>query len=319
MSRMPWRTRALAAALDSRFVPSIETMTVEEIQRVRGRAFPQRAPVTWVLGRMPAGVMISTTWAPMRAGDRRQVRVYRPTARGPLPVIVYFHGGGFVLGSPSQCDPLCAHLAAEIGALVVSVDYRLAPEHPAPAGINDCIDAVRWLGQSASELGGDPVRMAGGGDSAGGNLSALVAIELRDGGGPALRHQALIYPATDLTQSFPSIREHADAPILDKPALDAYLAHYLRGSELTSGDPRISPYFVDDLSGLPPALIQTADLDPLRDEGQAYAVRLAKAGVAVRATNYLGAVHGFMSFPGATVVGPQARLELVTELRTHLM
>ncbi|MEI2825563.1 MAG: alpha/beta hydrolase [Dermatophilaceae bacterium] len=319
MARMPLRTRALTALIDSRLRPSIVTMDQTAIHRARGRTFPERAPVTWVLGRVPPTVAIKTAWCPTRASQRRQVRIYRPLAASPVPVVVFFHGGGFVLGSTAQYDPLCAFIADQVGALVVSVDYRLAPEHPAPAGIEDCVDAVRWVGETIATRGGDPSRLALCGDSAGGNLAALVAIELRDHGGPALAHQALIYPATDLSQSFPSIREHADAPILDKPALDAYLAHYLRGSDLTAADPRLSPYFVNDLSGLPPALVQTADLDPLRDEGQAYAVRLAEAGVPVRATNYLGTVHGFMSFPGATVVGPQARLELATELRRHLL
>ena len=318
MARMPLRTRALTALIDTRLRPSIVTMDQTAIHRARGLSYPDRAPVTWVVGRVPRSVAIDTAWCPTRGGQRRQVRIYRPAAQGPLPVVVFFHGGGFVLGSTAQYDPLCGFIADAVGALVVSVDYRLAPEHPAPAGVEDCVDAVRWVGETGETLGGDPSRIAVCGDSAGGNLAALVAIELRDHGGPGLAHQALIYPATDLSQSFPSIREHADAPILDKPALDAYLAHYLRGSDLTAADPRLSPYFVEDLRGLPPALIQTADLDPLRDEGQAYAVRLADAGVPVRSTNYLGTVHGFMSFPGATVVGPQARLELATELRRHL-
>ncbi|HOC14651.1 MAG TPA: alpha/beta hydrolase [Propionicimonas sp.] len=322
MPRMPLRTRALAALLRRGIFPSIATMDLAAIQRSRARRLPSRAPVAWVVGRVSRDLQVSMEWFPTRDGSRRQARVYRPAGQPPQggwPVVCYFHGGGFVLGSITQSDPICSHLASAIPAAVVSIDYRLAPEHCAPAGIDDCEDAVRWLAEGAGDLGGDPGRLAVAGDSAGATLAALVAIRLRDDRGPRLAHQALIYPATDLSQSFPSIHEHAHAPVLDKAALDAFRIHYLGDSGIPPEDPRVSPYFTADLAGLPPALIQTADLDPLRDEGLAYADRLTAAGVPVRVTNYLGTVHGFMSFPGATVVGPQARLELVTELRRHLL
>jgi acetyl esterase len=321
MPRMPFRTRALATLMRRGIFPSIATMDLAAIQRSRARRLPAGAPVSWVVGKVPRDLDISVVWFPTRDGSQRQARVYRPAGTRPSqgwPVVCYFHGGGFVLGSIVQSDPICAHLASAIPALVVSIDYRLAPEHPAPAGIDDCVDALHWLAQDAAEFGADPTRLAVAGDSAGATLSTLAAIRLRDEGGPRLAHQALIYPATDLSQTFPSIREHAHAPVLDKAALDAFLVHYLGGSGIAADDPRVSPYFTPDLTGLPPALVQTADLDPLRDEGLAYADRLSAAGVPVRVTNYLGTVHGFLSFPGATVVGHQARLELVTELRRHL-
>jgi len=178
---------------------------------------------------------------------------------------------------------------------------------------------LRWAAAHAADLGGDPARLAVAGDSAGGNLAALVCHVAHDEGGPAIAHQALVYPGTDLSMSFPSIREFADAPILTTHKMDVFLAHYLGPQPAYDPrDPRISPYWREDLTGLPPALVQTAEFDPIRDEGQAYAARLAAAGVPVRATTYLGTVHGFASFPGATIVGRQARQELVDELRRHL-
>ncbi len=165
----------------------------------------------------------------------------------------------------------------------------------------------------------DTSRLAVAGDSAGGNLAAVVCQVVRDDGGPVIAHQALIYPGTDATMSQPSIRQHADAPVLTRPKIEAFLAHYRGPDGLAPQDPLLSPLWAADHSGLPPALVQTADLDPLRDEGALYAdAALRRAGVPVRLTNYLGAPHGFASFPGATHIGAQARAELVGELRSHL-
>jgi len=206
----------------------------------------------------------------------------------------------------------------QVDAVVVSVDYRMAPEHRAPKAVHDCVDAVRWLGEHAESLGGNGSRLAVSGDSAGGNLSAIVCQVVRDEGGPPIAHQALLYPATDATLSQPSIVEHADAPILTRPKIDAFLEHYLGPDGLSADDPLVSPLWATSHADLPPALVQTADLDPLRDEGRLYAERLAAAGVPVRHTNYVGVPHGFASFPGATNIGQQHRAELVGELRRHL-
>jgi acetyl esterase len=232
--------------------------------------------------------------------------------------VVYLHGGGWVLGSPRMYDPLCSFLAAEVGAVVLNVDYRLAPEHRAPTAALDCVDAVRQLPAHGGRWGSDPSRVAVAGDSAGGNLAAVVCQVVRDEGGPRIAAQALIYPGTDATMSQPSIRQHADAPVLTRRKIEAYLDHYRGPGGLAPQDPLLSPLWAADHNGLPPALVQTADLDPLRDEGALYAERLSGAGVPVRLTNYLGAPHGFASFPGATHIGAQARAELVTELRRHL-
>jgi acetyl esterase len=247
------------------------------------------------------------------------LRVYRPEGAGPTaPVLLWFHGGGWVLGSPRMYDPLCSHLAEAVGAVVVSVDYRKAPEHRAPQAVHDCVDATRWVATAGVQLGADPSRLAVSGDSAGGNLAAVVCQVVRDEGGPAIAHQALVYPATDATMSQPSVAEHAHAAVLTREKMTTFRAHYLGEDGLAPDHPLVSPLWGRDLSGLPPALVQTADLDPLRDEGAAYAEALRAAGVRARLTNYPGAPHGFASFPGATTVGRSAREELVAELRRHL-
>lgn len=316
---MPLRTRVFTTAIDRVGALDVTSMTLEQIREARARVAPTRPPFSWVTGAVPKGVQISSTSVIARDGHRLGVRVYRPRAgSGPLPVVVFLHGGGWVLGSVLGYDPLCAFIADAVPALVLSVDYRLAPEHVAPQAVLDGVDALRWVESGVEALGGDPARIALCGDSAGGNLCAVVSQVVRDEGGPRISHQALLYPGTDATRSFPSVVEHADAPVLDRRAIDAFLELYAVPSGLALEDPLISPLWVDDVSGLPPTLVQTADLDPLRDEGQAYAARLRAAGVPTRATNYLGTPHGFMSFPGATVTAPQARLELATELRQHL-
>lgn len=319
---MPLRTRLFASAYDRTGALDVSSLTLEQIRAARGRVAPTRAPFTWVTGAVPRGVQISSAGFTARDGHEIGVRAYRPrSVTGPLPVVVFFHGGGWVLGSVLGYDPLCGFIADAVPALVLSIDYRMAPEHPAPQAGDDCVDAVRWVGTGAGalrDLGADPSRIAVSGDSAGGNLAAVVSQVIRDEGGPRIAHQALLYPGTDATRSHPSIRQHANAPVLTRRAIDAFLELYAMPSGLPLDDPLISPLFAPDVTNLPATLVQTADLDPLRDEGQAYAARLRAAGVPTRSTNYLRAPHGFMSFPGATVVGPQARLELVSELGHHL-
>ena len=316
--RLPLRTWLFTSVYDRIGHRAVDELTVEKIQRARAWAPPTRPPFTWVTGAVPDGVTIGAAGFTARDGYHVPVRFYRPRTRGPLPVVVFFHGGGWVKGTPRGYDPLCGFLADAVDALVVSIDYRLAPEFVAPQGVWDCVDAVRWVGAHAGPLGGDAERLAVCGDSAGGNLAAVVALVLRDEGGPRVAHQALLYPGVDATMSFPSVAELADAPMLTRREIVAYLHRYLDGSGLDPKDPLVSPLWADDLAGLPPALVQTADLDPLCDEAEAYAARLADAGVGVRATNYLGAPHGFMSIPGVTPCAAQARLELATELRRHL-
>jgi acetyl esterase len=294
-------------------------MDLDAIRRSRRSVPPAVAPFTWVTGPVFADVTRLDTSIPARDGHRVPLRVYRPSGSPePLPAIVYFHGGGWVLGSTRMYDPLCTYLARAVRAVVLSVDYRMSPEHRAPTAVHDCVDALRWLGEHPDSWGGDAAHLAVSGDSAGGNLAAVVCQVVRDQGGPTISHQALLYPATDATMSRPSIVENAGAPVLTRAKIDVFLDHYLGPDGLAPADPLVSPLWADSHADLPPALVQTADLDPLRDEGQLYAERLADAGVPVRYTNYVGVPHGFASFPGATTIGQQHRAELVSELRRHL-
>jgi acetyl esterase len=325
---MPLRTRVFTTLLDRFGGMSIVQMDSGDIRRSRAAVPPLVPPFTWVTGPLLMDVTRESTSFEARDGHQLPLRVYRPTAGSPepralltpplLPVIVFFHGGGWVLGNTRMYDPLCTFLARSVEAVVVSVDYRLAPEHRAPKAVHDCVDSLRWLGEYRPSLGGDPARLAVCGDSAGGNLAAVACQVLRDEGGPAIAHQALLYPATDATMSQPSILEHANGPVVTRAKLDVFRDHYLGPDGLAADDPLVSPLWAASHADLPPALIQTADLDPLRDEGRLYAERLAAAGVPVRHTNYVGATHGFASFPGATTIGQQHRGELVSEQRRHL-
>jgi acetyl esterase len=231
------------------------------------------------------------------------VRIYTPQGSGPFPVLVYFHGGGWVIGNVDTHDPTCRTLANAAGCVVVSVDYRLAPEHKFPAAVDDCYAATQWVAANAAAINGDSGRIAIGGDSAGGNLTAVVAIEARERGGPPLVFQLLVYPVTDYSFSTPSYRDNADGYLLTKDSMVWFWDHYLR-SEADGQDYRASPLRASDLTGLPPALVITAEYDPLRDEGEAYAARLQESGVSVTCTRYDGMIHGFY---GLTAVVDQAR------------
>jgi acetyl esterase/lipase len=312
-------------ALRRRVGRNVSRMSLEDIQEAREGwlpSWPLLAPVTdrfgrWLFGAPHHAVATEERTVPGPAGTLG-VRLDRPArTAATLPLVVNLHGGGFVLGNLDAGDWLCSTVAAELGAVVASVAYRLAPEDPAPAAVEDCVAATRWLAGHGAELGA-PGPLAVMGDSAGGNLAALVAIAARDEGGPAIAHQVLIYPAVDLTLSFPSIQELGDAPILTHEDIRVYVEHYL-GGQTAPADPRVSPWFVDDLAGLPPALVQTAEHDPLRDEGRAYAARLRDAGVPTRWTEYAGMPHGFTTLPGLCRSAPQAVAEIVQELRSHLV
>jgi acetyl esterase len=232
--------------------------------------------------------------------------VITPTGDGPFPVLVWIHGGGWVIGSAVDSQATARDLAAGAGCIVVSVDYRLAPEHKAPAALDDCIAATRWVLDHASELGGDPSRVAVGGDSAGGNLSALVALEFGD----RLCYQVLVYPATDLSMAgpHPSLDENADGYLLTKAAMRWFVDHYLVDSGITSDDVRVSPLNAPDaaLRRTPPAFVLTAEFDPLRDEGEAYADRLRAAGVDVTHRRFDGQIHAFYSMPLAIPASVEA-------------
>jgi acetyl esterase len=231
------------------------------------------------------------------------VRVYRPERSGPLPALVYFHGGGWVICSLDTHDVTCRGLANATPAVVVSVDYRLAPEHKFPAASEDCYGATRWVAENAAELGVDADAIAVGGDSAGGNLAAGVALMARDHGGPRLAYQLLVYPVIDGRMDSASYRENADGYLLTRSQMQWFWNHYVRG-DADRANPYASPILARELGGLPPATVITAEFDPLRDEGEAYAARLREAGVRVSHTRYDGLIHGFFSM---AALFPQAR------------
>ncbi len=248
------------------------------------------------------------------------VRIYRPEGDGPAPVLVWYHGGGWVIGDIDTADSTARRLCAEGEVVVVSVEYGLAPEQPYPAGPDDAWAALRWVADHAAEIGGDPERLAVGGDSAGGNLAALTALRARDEGGPALRHQLLVYPGTDLAMEHPSITENGEGYFLTKAAMLWFADQYL-GPQREHGDPAspaISPLRVDDLSGVAPAQVLTAEFDPLRDEGDAYAARLAAAGVPVDHVPHPGLIHGFFSMGSISPDADKATTAAIDRLRAAL-
>ena len=231
------------------------------------------------------------------------IRIYTPDAPAPRPALVYFHGGGWVVCDLDTHEVVCTAMARRAGAVVVAVDYRLAPEHKFPAAVTDSYAATAWVASNAEKLGIDPKRISVGGDSAGGNLAAVVSLKSRDEDGPAIAFQVMVYPVTDLSSyDTPSYREFGENHYLTKSEMEWFRGHYLRSME-DARDPHASPLLALDLSELPPALIITAECDPLRDEGQAYAKRLEYDGVPVTYTCYAGMIHPFFSLSGAI---PQA-------------
>ncbi|HEY8681348.1 MAG TPA: alpha/beta hydrolase [Candidatus Dormibacteraeota bacterium] len=225
------------------------------------------------------------------------VRLYAPAASSPLLVLAYFHGGGWVTGDLDTHDSACRGLANRAQCLVAAVDFRSAPEHRFPAALEDCWAAVEWLGRQAGELGGDPARLAVCGDSAGGNLAAAVALRARDRGAPPIAAQLLIYPVLDYDLETPSYQAKASGYGLTRDSMRWYWEQYL-GEGGDGFAPEASPLRVADLSGLPPALIVTCEHDPLRDEGEAYAHRLAAAGVPVEHVDEPGMIHGYFRMAG---------------------
>jgi acetyl esterase len=272
--------------------------------------------VTSIVGRPHPDVLISMKTAAGFEGAPLPVRIYRPagTAGENLPLVMNFHGGSFISGDPQQSEWWCSSLAHGANVVVASVDYRLAPEHRFPVAAEDCHAATVWCVENAGRIGADGSRLAVAGDSAGGNLAAVVALMGRDRGGPPIALQLLVYPVVDLVNSYPSEDENEHAPILGKADLQLH-RHYCPGQE---GEPYASPLLASDHHGLPPALIQTAHHDPLRDQGGAYADALRAAGVPVQLTDYVDGVHGYISVPGVVPCSRQALAEAERALREAL-
>ena len=243
------------------------------------------------------------------------VRIFVPReSTEPFPVLVWLHGGGHVVGTLDSYDALCRQLALQGDCLVVSVAYRLAPEHKFPAGVEDSFAALEWVATHAADLGGDPKRVAIGGDSAGGNLAAVCAILARDAGFPHLLMQLLVYPRTAPDEEFPSHHEFAQGHLLTRKTILWFHEHY-RGSDADRRDFRYAPLITQDLSRLPPALVIVGECDPLRDDGIAYAERLKSEGNEVELTNYLGMVHPFFSMGGAVDAGRRAVTQAASALK----
>ncbi|MFI0742011.1 alpha/beta hydrolase [Streptomyces sp. NPDC021100] len=232
-------------------------------------------------------------------GGRLRLRVYRPDTPEDLPVILYVHGGAFTYGSPEAEEGRSLRYARDVRAVVVSVDYRLAPEHPYPAAADDAYAALTWIAADPTGIGGDPARIAVAGGSAGGNIAASTALRARDQAGPRVLFQSLTYPVVDGSLTTASVREFTDTPVLNRGAMGLAWAYYAKD---THPDPYASPIRAAGLGGLPPAYIAVAEVDPLRDEGRDYAARLSAAGVTTELVQVPGAVHGFdLLFPQARI------------------
>jgi acetyl esterase len=240
-------------------------------------------------------------------------RVYAPEGRESLPIMLYFHGGGYVKGGLEECDAFCRNLAWVTRHIVLSIDYRLAPEHPFPAALDDAVAATVWAGTHAADLGGAPGPIVVCGESAGGNLAAVTCLRLKSDPRVAIRHQVLLQPVIDFTLSFPSIAMPSTECLVPRADLAWYYRTYC-DDRCDPRDPRVSPIFADDLSGLPPALIIAAEYDTLRDEAQAYAERLNAAGVATRYICADGMVHGFLQMRGLVPDAQSATGEIARAL-----
>jgi acetyl esterase len=231
--------------------------------------------------------------------------------------VVNFHGGGWCLGSPEQSAWLASHVAELAGCVVVSPTYRLAPEHPYPAAVEDAWEVLQWVAGHAAELGGDPARLAVMGDSAGGNLAAVTALTARDAGGPTLRAQVLLYPAVEMYERYPSEEAHAHAPVLTSAGMRRY-GHLYLGAAYGVEDWQASPLRAASHADLPPALVVTAFHDPLHDHGPRYAAALREAGTPVELRDYGPAIHGFLSLPGVVPVAREALGDIAAFLRERL-
>lgn len=285
--------------------PPLHTLTPEEVR--------QSSNIRMLAGEPEHVEKVETITIPGPDGGI-PIRIYTPEGKGPFPVFIYFHGGGWVIGDLDTADVPCRSIANQARSVVVSVDYRLAPEYKFPAAINDAYAAVKWVSEQATTLGIDADRIAVGGDSAGGNLAAVVALMGRDKGGPALRKQLLIYPVTHYDFNTKSYQENGEGYFLTKQSMVWFWNHYLR-SEKDGKHPYASPLLAQELSGLPPALIITAEYDPLRDEGEAYAKRLEEAGIPVKLSRYNGMIHGFFWMAGVLEQGNKAIEEVAQELK----
>lgn len=300
---MPLHPQAQAVA---DFYAAMRTTPFEELSPADARAL-------YNAGQVPSTEVVHEI-REVQAGSI-PCRLYRPSAKTDIGLLVFFHGGGWVIGDLNSHDGVCRSLANKSGHAVLSVDYRLAPEHKFPAAFDDCVAAVKWAFENAKDLGIDNSRMAVGGDSAGGNLAAAVALAEV----VPLKFQMLIYPAVDMRMESPSINENANAPILTKSVMAWFVAHYMN-SDADRANINASPMLANDeqLKKMPPAIVITAQFDPLRDEGEAYGKRLVENGVSATITRYNGAFHGFFNMITILDDAQSAHAQASTLLKKYL-
>ncbi|NMB40944.1 MAG: alpha/beta hydrolase [Firmicutes bacterium] len=283
------QAKSFLDCLKSRGAPPIHTLTPEE-NREGSRIMSKRT----ALPPEPVAA-VQERFIPVENG-KIKLRIYTPEGKGPFPVFIHFYGGGWVIGNMDAVDSPLRILTNSARCIVISAGYRLAPEHKFPTAVNDCYQAVKWAFENAPELNGDPGRIAIGGESAGGNLAAVVSLMARDRGSPPISYQVLIYPCTDFSREYPSYSKF-NGYFLTLEDMQYFDDHYLRTEE-DRKNIYASPILAEDLSNLPPALVITAGYDPLHDEGEAYARRLKKAGVEVTYYCYEDMIHGFFSYAG---------------------
>ncbi len=294
------QVKAMIEQMAKSGMPQLETLSPAEARRVTSEMFAATS------GAHEPVANVENRKIPGPAGEI-PVRIYTPSGNGPFPVLMYYHGGGWVLGDLESHDAACRSLTNGARCVTVSVDYRLAPEHKFPAAVEDCYAATEWMSENAASLNADARRLAVGGDSAGGNLAAVVSLIARDRKTPQVSLQLLVYPATDGALDTYSHKTFLDY-FLTHGAVVYFWNHYVR-SEADKKNPHASPAYASDLRGLPPALVITAEFDPLRDEGEAYGRKLREAGVPVTVTRYDGMIHGFFTMGDMLSAGKRAMAE----------
>lgn len=303
-----------------RLVPgsSVANMSLEQIEKSQAMVLPKNPLVDLLLGGLQKGVRVEDCSID-GPGGRIRLRIYtpeRPTSSA-RPLVVYYHGGGWVLGNIRGGDWMCSTVARDVDAVVISVDYRLAPKHKFPAAVEDCYAALVWSSANAASLGADGSRIGVMGESAGGNLAAVVCLLAKERGGPKISHQTLLYPATDVSKSAESYQACKDSIILSVADMGTFRSYYV-GPDTDPMDWRLSPLHAADHPGLPPAIIIVGGNDPLHDDGVAYAEKLTQAGVPVDLKEYPAMPHGFANFPNFNRESKDAFAEITRGQRNAL-